>query len=726
MNLKTTFTTLLLPALSAGMAVKSAETNWVSVMPPARHPELVYWFWRTNTLADGQYLRDVERIAKESPFTLTFLTDRGVGFYNFGKMHDIFAKTVAAAHKQHLKVGLQLWEKPDSKTSHLSTSQAVALVSEDKIILDSKGHAEYSFTNNEARGRKPFRSELLKAYAFQESAPGFYLPDSLQDVSSYARTLKSDDPAQVKGVIDAPASLAGKTVYLLAAQYYNQPDLFGDVAINDFQDALQHYADIPFDGAALDEYGWMMVNPNRDHPFRDRIYGLSFAAEFKKRTGIPLERNLFDMRFAPAGEPAVRMRAINDYFEVLRDGSLRVEQAFRQMSQKIFGEQIFSGIHDTYHNRLDGADIWRTGLNWWNLPRDYGQSDENNPYPTRTGLLVAHAEPVEFDQFYNHNLTNVLRKAIDDARFGGRIHYHAWNDNHRHDGGIPDLDISHPDVLSAIESVEEKIRLLNQFDPPAPRLPVLVVFGMPALLDWYPDEATRSPWDINRIGDTVEEKANAIWQAGYPCALVPSDLIANGQITLDADNHPVINGHQFQAVVYLHPQYAKKKTLEFFEQYVQRGGKLMLEGQASNDFAGNDIRDRFDKLAARATVRGFDVAKLAQLGVSPSPLDHGAFMEDGSVVFTDFDSFQSGKPKSFSVTLCGHKFSGSYIGVCALKVNSEGGVEKFACGGFTQLLRDNQIVFSIPQPADTVIRLGKDGEYEFTIVHAPNNQPVGK
>ncbi len=707
-------------AVFAIAASGATETNWVSEMPPARHPQLVYWFWQPNTLANAQYLREVERMAKDSPFTFTFLTDRGVNFYDYEKMHDIFAKTVAAAHKKQLKVGLQLWERPDTKNSHLATTQAVALVSEGKTILDAKGHAEYSLTTTNGRGRTPFQSELLKAYAFRETAPGFYAPDSLQDISRYVSTVKTNDPAQVRVMVEAPKSLAGCTVYLLAAHYYNHPDLFGDVMINNFQGALQHYADIPFDGTALDEFGWMMVVPKRDQPFRDRIYGRAFAAEFQKRTGTPLERALFDMRFAPAEQPAVRMRAINQYFEVMRDGPLRVEQAFRQASQKNFGSEIFSGIHDTYHNSLVKDDIWRTGLNWWNLPRDYGQSDEGNFYPLHMGLLVAHKEPVEINQFYNRDLKTILRKAIEDARFGVRMHYHAWNDT-----GQWGKNIGDPEVLAAIKSVEEKIRLLNQFDPAVPQLPVLVVFGMPALLNWYPDAAVRSDWDINgQLG--IEEKAKAIWQAGYPCALVPSDLIDQGQLTLDADNHPVINGHRFQAVVYLYPQYAKATTLDFMERYCQQGGKLMLAGVAANDFDGGDIAQRFDELSAAATVRGFDVAKLAQLGVSPNPLEDGACMEDGAVVFTDFNSWKSSQPKSFSVTLSGHRFAGSYIGTGALKVNSAGNVDKFACGGFTQLCRDNQIIFSLPHPADTIIRLGNDGNYQIIAVRPANDEPSGK
>ena len=107
-----------------------------------------------------------------------------------------------------------------------------------------------------------------------------------------------------------------------------------------FRNALEHYADIPFDGTALDEFGYMMLKPKREKPFRDRFYGHGFAAEYKRRTGMALERTLFDMRFAPQGRPEARIRAINWYFDVMREGPLRVEKAFYKMSKQIFGPRL--------------------------------------------------------------------------------------------------------------------------------------------------------------------------------------------------------------------------------------------------------------------------------------------------------------------------------------------------------------------------------------------------
>jgi hypothetical protein len=718
---------------SAGISI---DHQYVETMPPIRHPQLVYWFWHPDTLAGAQYLHDVENMAGNSSFTMAIATSRenidppgmGVDFYDFEKMHEPLAQTVRAAHEHNLKISLQLWEfwaltrinDPVTKArSRLPIEQSLALVTEGEIILDAHGHAGYSVTSTEGRDRDAFHSEVLKAWAFQKSGEGYYLEDSLADITPSINTVTTD-AGTITLSIDAPAQFAGHTAYVLAAHYYDYPDLFNKVMTDTFRNALEHYADIPLDGTALDEFGYMMLKPMREHPFRNRFYGHAFAAEYKRRTGMALERALFEMRFAPLGKPEVRVRAINQYFDVMRDGPLRAEKTFYKMSKEIFGPKTFAGIHNTYHNGLESDDLWRVGLNWWTVPREYGQSDENWRMPERMGLIIAHSEPVTFDQYYGGNLEAFLQKAFREARFGGRTHYLAWNDTRN--GRINMTDAVVDGKYAAIRNVEQKIRLLNRFDPTAPKLPVLVVFGMPALLNWFPDYEARSAWDLRgKLG--IEQKALAIWDASYPCALLPSDFIDSGKIAIGAGGCPVINGYRFECMVFLYPQYAKRTTLEFLERFVRQGGKLMLEGEATHDFDGSAIGGRFEKLASQATVRGFDVGTISRLGVQINPLADGAFMEDGSVVFTDFTSWQTNQAKPFAVNLAGHEFSGSYIGVCALKVGKSGQVEKLACGGFSELSRDGSAIFSLQLPADVVITRSSSGEYD-TIIVGPDVNPL--
>ena len=702
----------------------SAAVQYVETLPPGRAPELVYWFWQSNTLANAHYLDDVWNMATNSPYTLAFMTERdNLDFYDYKTMHEPFAETVREAHKHGLKIGLQLWDYWSGQARYhtgrhyrpLPIKQAEALVTEGEVVLDAAGHADYSVTCVNARRNQPLHSEVLKVFAFRQTGDGFYDADTLTDITAGAKTIKTD-AGTITLAINAPARLAGYTAYIMCAHYCDFPDLFNDVMINKYRETLNYYADIPFDATALDEFGTLMVTLHNHEPFRDRFYGHAFATAFKKQTGIPLERALFDMRFAPEDRPEVRIRAINEYFDVFREGPLRCEQAFYKMSKQIFGPNTFAGIHNTFHNSMRTDDVWRVGFNWWSNPREFGQSDENWPMPQCMGLSVVHPEPITIDQLYSHSMNAFIQKAFRDAPFDGRIDYHGWND-HTNQWGI---DLSETTRYSPITDAELKVRLLNQFGPAAPKLSVLVVFGMPALIDWFPDASARSPWDINgKLG--IEEKSMAIWRAGYPCALLPSDFVDNGQITFDAEKHPIVNGHRFDALVFLDPQYAKESTLRFLERYTQAGGKLMLEGTATRGFYGNDITDRFQKIAGGATVLGFGVAQLPKLAARTNSVPDGAFLEDGSVIFSDYTSWHKHQAKPFSIELSGHQFSGRYLGVCALKADANGNIEKFACGGFTNLKRDGQTIFSLGQPADIVVRRTGQGDYDAIIAGSRMN-----
>jgi hypothetical protein len=702
----------------------SASVQYVETMPSGRAPEITYWFWQSNTLANAHYLDDVRNMATNSPYTMAIMTERdNVDFYDYKTMHQPFAETVREAHQHSLKIGLQLWDYwtklrfgSSSPNYHpLPLAQAEALVTEGEVVLDTAGHADFSVACLNARRNQPFHSELLKVFAFRKTGDGYYDAKTLTDITRAAETVRSDGPT-ISLSIKAPSRLAGYTAYIMCAHYCDFPDLFNDVMIDKYRETLQHYSDIPFDGTALDEFGSLMVTLHNHEPFRDRFYGRAFAAAFKGHTGIPLERALFDMRFAPEGRPEVRIRAINEYFDVFREGPLRTEQAFYKMSKQIFGPNTFAGIHDTFHNYMRTDDVWRVGFNWWSIPREYGQSDENWPMPQCMGLCVVHPEPITIDQLYSHDMNAFIRKAFRDAPFDGRVDYHGWND-HTNQWGI---DLADTKRYAPIRNAELKIRLLNQFDPAAPRLSVLVVFGMPALINWFPDTSARSPWDINgKLG--IEEKTMAIWRAGYPCALLPSDFIDNGQISFDAGHRPIVNGHRFDVMVFLDPQYLKETTLRFLEHYTQAGGKLMLEGTATRDFHGKDITERFQKIANRATILGFDPTRLPELGAQTNSLSDGAFLEDGSVIFSDYASWHNHRAKPFSVELSGHHFSGSYLGICALKTDGGGDIEKLACGAFTNLKRDGKTIFSLDQPADILIRRASQGDYNAIIVGSQTN-----
>lgn len=681
------------------------------------YPELVYWFVTPQTLNPARYTQDVQHISRDTEFDFPFLTARnGVNFLNNPAAHVAVAGIVKEAHANALRIGITLvgGGAGAAKTSDAEDEQTA--IADGTGAVDATGNVTVQ-ASVELREVKAARTELLKAYVFRETNPGEYDPATLTDVTDKAKSV-SPQPGTLSVQLELGPRYAGYTAFVLATNWYPVMDMFSGAFKNWLRNTIDQYRDVPLDGTALDEFGYVRIPVNLTAPWRGHLAGRAFGQRFRQVTGMDLTRTLFDTRFAPAGHPEVRIRAIDRYWDFLRSGPLEEERDFYNYSRQVFGARNFAGIHNTFHNHLTNDEAWATGINWWTIPRQYGMSDEDLSLPLRMGLLVAHPGNIMYDQFYGWNIHRFAQKAMNDARFDARIHYHGYNDT-----GRWGVDLSTEPFLSQLNPVEQKIRLLNRFDPAAPELPLLVVFGMPALLDWYPDESARNAYDVNGSLH-IEEKVKEIWDAGYRCAVVPSDLIDNGSLKLDAKNRPVLKGHTFRAMIYLYPQYAKRTTLAFLDQYTRRGGALMLEGSATRDFDGAPV-ENFDAIAARARVRGFSVDKIAQLGVAKSPLrDEGGELEDGSIILTDLDSLETGQPKPFSVEVNGHQFSGAYIGVFALKAAASGRILKLACGGCQTLSRDGHEIFRLGNATDVVLTRNASGTYQATVLGKPGSNSL--
>ena len=123
------------------------------------------------------------------------------------------------------------------------------------------------------------------------------------------------------------------------AQYYNYTAVAS--AWDNFKYLIDAYSDIPLDGVAVDEYGYIHLNTNlivrgEEPAFRGRMYSKDMKKHYEENLNIDLDRLLFDMRYAPQNDEKVIIKAINTYFEVLRYFPLEVEKRVYEYSKKTF------------------------------------------------------------------------------------------------------------------------------------------------------------------------------------------------------------------------------------------------------------------------------------------------------------------------------------------------------------------------------------------------------
>ena len=709
------FLLILLLQLNVSInAQTKTNIHQVATFDAVNHPHVAYWFFSKDMLEAKRNEAKIDSLAQFSKYTLIFLTARnGINFYETEKMHPIFERLVNYAHQKGIKIGLQLWDKKYK----VPIENTERMILEGEIVLDENGTGVYSAKAKYVRDAKAIlKSELFKVYTFRKTSSGFYDPKSLKDITAQCTSANSNkEVVDIK--LDAGKQFKGYTAYILTQHYYNICSNHSPEVVANLTQVLKAYSDIPFDGVGLDEYTNMRVSPTwelekANDVFRGRTYSLAMSEKLKASTGLEPEKVLFDMRFAPQGKPEVRMRAINHYMSVMRSGTLAVETAIYDKGKAFFGPNTFIGLHDTHHNFLDGDEIWQTGLNWWNVKRDYGHSDESTPTATQMGIGFTYPKNVMYNMYYDKSLDKIVKKAESDLTYGIRTHYHAINDIQK--WGV---SVEQPEALTQINRVENEARLLNHFNPSFPKIKLLVIFGMEELANWYPDSTKRGMMDIN-VSLKIEEKAKQLWNAGYLNALVPTDLIADGRLILNANGKPQIQGHEFDAIVFLAPQYARKSTLDFLKSYVDKGGKLMVEGSATYDFEGKDVSKQWNKIIEKSICKSFLINDIPKLGISKREFQNGVLNEDGSYTFTGIKEMQvlkSGKN--------GDTFTIKCNGLAAIRTSDSGKLEKFVATDFSSLTVNGKTILSVEKPTDISVVVN-NGIAEITIADKDKNNKV--
>jgi len=684
-----------------------AKPEYVSEFPNSNHPQIAYWFLTPDILLNDKYLKDLDNMIDRTLFDFIFLDSRnGYSFEDLQKMHPIVEKIVARAHQRNIKIGIRAQVKRLNPVPEEITER---FISEAEIKLDKSGEGNCTLNAKLVRSRSSYKKKVFKVFVFKKTGEGFFDPSTCKEVSDYESSVKGET-MEVK--VKAGDKYKGYTAYVMAEFYYHSVSNFSQEAANGVIAFIDSYSDIPLDGVMLDEYSNFRIVPPwlmkfKLGNFRLRSYSLPMAKQLETLTGESSALTMLHMRYAPAGKPEIRMKAINDYMDLMRQGAMHVENAMYKRAKEVYGPNCFIAAHNTFHNTLTCDEIWATGIKWWSIPRENGFSDEKTPLPTQMGIAMSYPMNVMYNMYYDYKIKRFTAKTLTDLRYGVRTFYHAFNDKQW------GLGLDQPESYQAINPVENCSRLMNHFNPSLPEIKLLVIFGNEALQNWYPDRSSRGSYDVNgRLH--IEEKAVKLWKAGYVNALVPTDLITEGKLTLGADNKPVLNGHKFDAVVFLYPEYSKEPTLKFLEDYVNRGGKLMLEGTAAYNFAGEDITERMSHIYSKSVTTGFSVKGISGLGISKNGIAGGCKNEDGSYVFTSIGSLRKDKLKTFKIKVDKNLYSADYTGFAAIRINPETGLLRFAGSGFRELRKDGQVILALERRADIFVDQQGD-TYKITL-----------
>ncbi len=633
------------------------------------------WVFEYNDLIKKNYLESLDFIKENTSVDHICISPRnGVQIQNLKQCHGVLKEITEYAHKIGLEISVHLqgesgfFNAAFSSGDHPAIQQvqlfpidspkkAQGIVNDIELELDENGYAYYS--HKAVWGRKsimPIYSDILRAYSFEKTEEGFYKEGTLEDVTDCVQIVNSRTNV-TEFEIDLGKENKNRTVFVLLSQYYN------NLAVTEhfeyFKNLIDAYSDVPLDGIMMDEYGFMVLNTNEirngnEPPFRGRMYSEGMREYYEKKLGTDMIRLMFDMRYAPENQDSVRIKAINTYFETLRVFPLEVEKKVYDYAKKTFGEDIYISCHNTFHNKLDSDEIWRTACNWWDIPRDFGHTDENICYPVRLGIMLATKNPINIDMYYSRDSKTHYSHMIEGAPFNTREFHHAFHDYYW------GSSFTEPEFLKNIKMLDDSIANLNDFQTEYPKMDLLVIFGSAAQNNWYPDYENRNVFDIDGSLE-IQNKVTDIWNAGYRCALAPDYAIEDGRITLNG-NKICFGGYEFKQLLFLYPKYAKKETYEFLNNADNSGVKVAAVGKSDIDFEGNTARltaPHFDY---------FDMEILEKIGCEKSAIDKGCVYRDGSFNLVS-NAILNGGETEFEFVLNGKKINGKHTGLLAYRKN---------------------------------------------------------
>jgi len=440
--------------------------------------------------------------------------------------------------------------------------------------------------------------------------------------------------------IDAGKDAAGKTVIILPVFKHGIPDLFSLHLDSFYSGLFEHVADLALGGAATDEWGWDLALMNDDGLFYVDVfpYSAGFKLKYHERTGRCLDEDLIHFVCHPRGDISQSIFTANAYISTLRTRMEENNRWFYDETKRRFGKDAFVGVHPTLWGDYSdfSVDIIHNGLSWWEVPRDFAQTDEFVAMPIRTALAHKWGGPVFYNMWYSGNtqqLDTYWRETWNNARFGGRTHYLGYECPN--EPGV--FRLKHPGALEGVELMERKITDIDMLQKSQPDCRVAVVFGIEGVSCFAPGRGK-----ITRGCGVLPEMvkfASALFEACL-CDLIPSSEIANGSLKLDA-GRAVYGSQVYDMVVYIEPEYMDKIVLAKLENFAKHDGKLVLYGNCTRFNDGADVRDEFKKLTSMATF--YSKTRLSPLetlqiidnhNIPRNRFKNGCVYQDGSVIFT--------------------------------------------------------------------------------------------
>jgi len=686
-----------------------------------KNPSILYWKWDDSHLESEKYLGEIEDIVNRSCFDSLYITTHwcheGI---TSSKMQEAIRKACQTIHQKGRKMIFEIdfrAEKAVFVKQH--PNQRMGFVYWIELDLDGKGVGETCFKIEQGEGGELFLGNhqsgesLLKVYSYRKTGNG-YDPDTLRDITSDSG-LSRKNKSCVTVEIASPSSLDRKA-FVLAVSWFDFNDLFSKENDAFFTGLLEQYSTIPLDGIALDEMGypWHIdfdFTPSTYMTWNNSPYfSWSMQKKYEEQYGRDLYLDYLNRFVGSAAGSKEQVKAINYYFEFVRLEIARVEELFYSQGKKLYGKGSFIGVHPTWYaieETQNTPEIWKNGVDWWDVPRDYGFTDEIMIYPVRLALAHKAKSAVFYNMWYSEAtlcLDTFITEIFRNARYGGRtisLGYECINEQ-----GIV-MQLKEPGMLEAVSEAEAAMELLDGFQTAPAASDILVIMGIPAACSLLSNKNGKGDWNSyqNRFKEAFEI-AKGIWDSGYNCDLVASYEIDNKNVFVEESGRILYGNQSYRFVVMVNPEYCKQAMLTFIGQVRDSKKGMAIIGEMKSDFDGADVNRRFWDIAEGAHFyhEKPEISDLLFLfqkhRIDTNRIPNGSILQDGSAILTAPSPDKSrGNVFESTFTLEGHSIHIRANDLAAIKINQGGDIGKFVATGLLELSIDEDMRyrFELPQ-----------------------------
>jgi hypothetical protein len=722
-------------AVAGVLAGSQASASTAFGLPDGTQPSIGAWFCNDDFLEPDGYRKYVDLFAGQSPYdllTTSFRINRRE--ITEPAFHDQVKAAVAYARERGLKIALDLdirLAREAFRSQYPDEQQEMLRLR--TVPLNASGDVEFAITPEKLGDHMtgnttpyiPLSGRLVRVYAYTSGERGI-LPETVQDITERC-AVKSASKEEVRVVIPCDASTAGRTACVMAAFAHLTPDVYAPHLLDFQRSVVEQYADVALSGLLKDEWGFPPCfdgSPAKNDFWFSEAHAKAYA---EATSGRDMVRDCLLMHAGEQGRERERQAAINVLLKTSRERNVAVEEHYYNLAKEFFGPTAAVVTHATWMPYPGPAEFKKNGLDWWAAKRDWGQTDEDTPFPVRTALAKKWGSSVWYNQYYSTDADNYRESLWSHALGGGRINYHPI---YPAPEGSTILSRTSKLLAPDIVTGESRIRLLQLITRAPIDCPVAVIFGHACAMNWagpaYDD-----------VGLAVTD---ALWQAGYYADLIPTSEMASGALKVAEDGTVTYGAQRYAAAVLYHPEFEEPETAAFFNKATATA--LFRVGGWTRDFNARD----FDGVAAlpkamtlyndAADAAAKAIESLRQHNIPPRtpaterlpnktvrPGREGRIrLIDGTEVFLSGKTDAAGDPISGTFEVSGQKVTVEARGILAVRLSADGQVDALAAGGLKQFTSD-KLSLQFNTPLDITYWHDADGLPKGALQNGPEQLP---